>query len=161
MSLSTSIYPSLYFVWETCNFELILFLHDFMTLRYLRFSQNRADKNFGNKPSHSITDRRFTSFLRDWRKEQIGRRSGRPLGTVYVKPFGSVSLSVSEASSLKPIDLRWRCKFNDNISYFRWVTKKFAILECSRTRKRAMLRSKPPATWLRQDWRQSNTGAVP
>ena len=33
--------------------------------------------------------------------------------------FGSVSLSVSEASSLKPIDLRWRYKFNDNISYFR------------------------------------------
>ena len=92
MSLSTSIYPSLYFVWETCNFELILFLHNFMTLRYLRFSQNRADKNFGNKPSHSITDRRFTSFLRDWRKEQIGRRSGRPLGTVYVKPFPNPKL---------------------------------------------------------------------
>lgn len=38
------------------------------------------------------------------------------LGVVMVEEEGSVSLSVSEESSLKPVDLRRRCKFNKFIS---------------------------------------------
>ena len=54
----------------------------------------------------------------------VFRYPGRDILNSETTMAGSVSLSVSEASSLKPVYLRWRCKFNYYFSLFRYSIKK-------------------------------------
>lgn len=72
---------------------------------------------------------------------------------------GSVSLSVSEASSLKPVTSDDDANLTIIFHIFLYG-ENLVILECPRTRKRPLPRSTPSATYLRQNWRQLNTGSV-